>query len=179
MKYFGIREKRIRNLFFYWDKYCYSSSRNSVSRLCLSYPARYRKNTALHLRNVTNINRQITHSTHAKQDRSKDGGWSQQDDDLAFTTTAWRRRSRYDSNHCSTFPLMPNLEICPGLHANAKIAILAKNRKNRKHRKSVAIFAILTIFAKIAKIAKNRKNRKNSQKLEKTSPPKVLRFLRF
>ena len=69
--------------------------------------------------------------------------------------------------------------VCPGLHANAKIAILAKNRKNRKHRKSVAIFAILTIFAKIAKIAKNRKNRKNSQKLEKTSPPKVLRFLRF
>ena len=42
---------------------------------------------------------------------------------------------------------------CPGLHANAKIAILAKNRKNRKHRKSVAFFAILTIFAKIAKIA--------------------------
>ena len=70
-------------------------------------------------------------------------------------------------------------EICPGLHANAKIAILAKNRKNRKHRKSVAIFAILTIFAKIAKIAKNRKTRKNSQKLENTSPPKVLRFLRF
>ena len=68
------------------------------------------------------------------------------------------------------------LEICPGLHANAKIAILAKNRKNRKHRKSVAIFAILTIFAKIAN---NRKNRKNSQKLEKTRPSNLLRFLRF
>ena len=70
-------------------------------------------------------------------------------------------------------------EICPGLHANAKIAILARNRKNRKHRKSVAIFAILTIFAKIAKIANNRKNRKNSQKLEKTRPSNLFRFLRF
>ena len=29
-----------------------------------------------------------------------------------------------------------NIEICPGLHANAKIAILAKNRKNRKTPKS-------------------------------------------
>ena len=70
-------------------------------------------------------------------------------------------------------------EICPGLHANAKIAILAKNRKTRKHRKSVAIFAILTIFAKIAKIAKDRKNRKNSQKLEKTRPSNLLRFSRL
>ena len=78
------------------------------------------------------------------------------------------------------------IEICPGLHANAKIAILAKNRrtpkkccyfydvndfcenceksqkllkaKDDKSTKSVAIFAILTIFAKNRKICRTPKS---------------------
>ena len=53
-----------------------------------------------------------------------------------------------------------NYEICPGLHANAKIAILAKNRKNRRTPKKCRIFAILTIFAQIAKNRKNRRTLK-------------------
>ena len=46
------------------------------------------------------------------------------------------KASGVDGQAIGQTPVSSAGEICPGLHANAKIAILAKNRKNRRTPKS-------------------------------------------
>ena len=55
--------------------------------------------------------------------------------------------------------------LCPGLHANAKIATLVGDLCSLAFQCS-AIFVILMVFAKIANFAKNRKNRRTLKSLE-------------